>query len=157
MPGHDHSVELKDLRLQRLQLSAESGDTGAGNIRQPAVTLIGGDPEQLFDALASDWCDDPELRKVSTDGIDDRGLLANEQVTGSVQRQAALLLFCLGRDEPHVRPSDRLTDRLGVCGIVLMPLHVGLHISRRHQSHSVAKRREFARPMMRRGASLDAD
>ena len=65
-------------------------------------------------------------------------------MTGTMQCQAALLLRRLGRDEPHVRPGDRLTDRLGVGGIVLMPLHIGLHVGRRHQAHSVAKRLQFA-------------
>ena len=64
---------------------------------------------------------------MSADRIDHRGLLADEQVTGTVQRQAALLLWHLGCDEPHVRPSDCFTDRLGVSGIVLVPLHIGLH------------------------------
>ena len=36
---------------------------------------------------------------------------------------------------------NRLADRLGVSGIVLM----SLHISRRHWANSVAKRLEFAR------------
>ena len=74
-----------------------------------------------------------------------------------MQRQAALLFWRFGRDEPHVRPSDCLTDRFGVDSIVLMPLHVGLHIGRRHQPHSVAKRLEFARPMVRRSAGFDTD
>ena len=52
---------------------------------------------------------------------------------------------------------DRLADRLGISGIVLMPLHIGLHVGRRHQPHGVAKRLELARPMMRRGAGLDAN
>jgi hypothetical protein len=41
---------------------------------------------------------------MGADGIDHRGLLADEQVTGTVQSQAALLLWRLGRNEPHVRP-----------------------------------------------------
>src|SRR5271165_7568681 len=94
---------------------------------------------------------------MSAEGIDHRGLLADEQVTGTMQSQAALLLWRLGSDEPHVRPGDRFTDRLGVSGIVLMPLHIGLHISRRHQSNCMAKRLELARPMMRRGAGFDTD
>jgi hypothetical protein len=61
--------------------------------------------------MASDWCDDPELGQMRADGIDHRGLLADKQVTRTVQRQAALLLWCLGRDEPHVRPGDRLARR----------------------------------------------
>src|SRR5258706_6211011 len=34
---------------------------------------------------------------------------------------------------------------------------VGLHVSRRHQSHGMAKCLQLARPMVRRGASLDAN
>jgi hypothetical protein len=45
---------------------------------------------------------------MSADGIDHRGLLADEQVTGTMQRQAALLRWRLGRDEPHVWPRTYL-------------------------------------------------
>ena len=45
-----------------------------------------------------------------------------KQVTSTVQRQAALLLGGLGRDEPHVWPGDCFTNRLGIPGIVLMAL-----------------------------------
>src|SRR5271156_2227505 len=107
--------------------------------------------------MAPDRCDDAELRKMSADGIDHGSLLADEQVTSPMQRQATLLLRRLGRDEPHVRPGDRLADRLGVSAIVLMPLDVGLHIGRWHKAHSMAERLELARPIMRRGAGFDAD
>src|SRR5262249_1129537 len=60
----------------------------------------------------------------------------------------------LGRDEPHVGSGDRLADRFGVSGIVLLPLDVGLHVSRRHQPHRMPKRLQFARPMMRCRAGL---
>src|SRR5271170_142154 len=99
--------------------------------------------------MAADRRDDPELSKMGADSIDHRGLVADEQVTGTMQRQAALLLLRLGRNEPHVRPGDRLADRLGVNSIVLVPLHIGLHIGWRHQAYGVAKRLELARPMMR--------
>jgi hypothetical protein len=123
----------------------------------PLITSISYNAEQLFDPIASDRRDDPELGKMRADDVDHRGLLANKQMTGTVQRQAALLLWRLGRDEPHVRSGDRFTDRLGVSGIVLMPFHIGLHIGRRHQTHTMANRLEFARPMMRRGAGFDTD
>jgi len=58
---------------------------------------------------------------MSADDIDHRGLPTDEQVTGTVRRQAALLLRRLSRDESHVRPSDRSADRLGVGRIVLLP------------------------------------
>ena len=78
-------------------------------------------------------------------------------MTGTVQRQAALLLWRLGRDEPHVWSGDRLADRLGVSGIVLMPLHIGLHVGRRHQANDMTKRLEFTRPIMCRRAGFDTD
>ena len=43
------------------------------------------DPEQLFDTIAPDRRDDAELRKKGADGVDHRGLLADEQVPGTVQ------------------------------------------------------------------------
>ncbi|MGB8742531.1 MAG: hypothetical protein WCD52_20475 [Xanthobacteraceae bacterium] len=53
----------------------------------------------MFDTIAPDRRDDPELGKMRADDVDHRGLLANKQMTGTVQRQAALLLWRLGRDE----------------------------------------------------------
>src|ERR1700722_1366694 len=107
--------------------------------------------------MVADRRDDAELRKMSADAISHRSLLADEQVPGPMQRQASLLLWRLGRDEPHVWPGDRLANRLGVSSIVLVPLHIGLHIGRRHQTYGAAKRLELARPMMRRRAGLDTD
>ncbi len=95
MPGHDHPIELQDLSLQHLQLGAESDHTSTRNLGQPLVTGIGGDRKQLFDTIASDRRDDPELRQMSADDVDHRGLLADEQVPCTVQRQAALLLCVL--------------------------------------------------------------
>src|SRR6266705_898595 len=66
MPGHDPAIEVENLRLQRLQLSAESRDTGAGKLGQPLVLCISDDSEQLFDTVASDRCDDAELGKMRT-------------------------------------------------------------------------------------------
>ena len=50
---------------------------------------------------------------------------------------------------------NRLADRLGVSGIVLM----SLHISRRPAAlgERCGQRLELARPMMRRGAGFNAD
>jgi hypothetical protein len=58
--------------------------------------------------------DDAKLGKVSSDRIDHRSLLANEQMPGAMKRQATLLLRCLGLHEPHVRPANGLADCLCV-------------------------------------------
>ncbi len=41
--------------------------------------------------------------------------------------------------------------------IVLLALHVGLDVGRRHQLHFVPRRGQFARPVVRRGTSLDVN
>ena len=55
-------------------------------------------PGNTLDTIAPDRRNDAELSKMGADRIDHRGLLTDEQVTGTVQRQAALLLWRLGRD-----------------------------------------------------------
>jgi len=49
---------------------------------------------------------------------------------------------------------DRLADCLGVSGVVLLPLNMGLDVSRLHQPHGTAKSLQFAWPMMRCHAGL---
>jgi hypothetical protein len=103
----------------------------------------------LFNAIASDRCEDAKLGKMRADRIDHRGLLANEQMAGAMEHQAALLLRGLGRDDPHVCSDDRFANGLSVCSIVLLPLDVGPHVGRRHQAHRMTKSLQLARPMMR--------
>src|SRR5437762_9648168 len=45
----------------------------------------------------------------------------------------------------------------GIGCVVLVALDVGLHVGRRHQPHLVPEGAEFAGPMVRRRARLDAD
>src|SRR5262249_47275749 len=71
--GHNLTVEVENLRLQRPQLGAESKEAGAGNVRQPFVAYIGDHIEQFFNAIASDRCDDAKLGKMAK--VLDRQLL----------------------------------------------------------------------------------
>src|SRR3954451_13370197 len=155
MPGNDAPVELQDLSLQYPQLTAESRKTRAGHLRDPAVGWIGDDFQQLFDTPAPDGGNNPELGQICTDRVDDSSLLANEEMAYAMKHQTALLLVRLGRHEPHVGPCDRLANSLRVGAVVLLPLNVGLHIGRRHQSHRMPQRLQLARPIMRGRASLD--
>jgi len=94
-------------------LGAKGGNTCTGHVGQPFVTCIRDNAEQLFDTMASDRRDDSKLRKVSVDSIDYRSLLADEQVPGSVQCQATLLLWRLGRGDPRAKESGQFyTDSL---------------------------------------------
>jgi hypothetical protein len=121
MPGHDYTVELQDLLLEPAQLSPECSETRTGYRRNSLVARIGDDIEQFLDTFAADRRDDPELGKMGPNDIDHRSLLADEQMARAMEHQAALLLGRLGRDETHIHPADRLADRLGVSGIVLLP------------------------------------
>jgi hypothetical protein len=82
-------------------------------------------------------------------------LLEDEHMTGTVQRQAALSLWRFGRNKPHVRPSDRLTDRLGSVASFLCRFTCGFTYA--GGNNSVAERLEFARPMVRRSTGFDTD
>jgi len=75
----------------------------------------------------------------------------------AVKHQTTLLLRRLCWREPHVGSGNRLANRLGVGHIVLLPFDIGLHVGRRHQPNGMTDRLKFARPMVRRGASLDAN
>ena len=130
VPSPDHAIELWNLCLQHPQVGTESGHSRTGQRLATVCHLHL--RRQLVNRMASDWRDDPELRKVGADGNDHRGLLADEQVMGTVQRQAVLLLWRLARDKPHVGPGDRFADRLGINSIILVPLHIRLHVGRGH-------------------------
>src|SRR5258705_4968589 len=157
VPGHDHPIKLQDLLLEAEQLSAERGKARAGNLRHPFVARVGNNMQQFHDTFTPDRRDNAELGKVSSDRINHRGLLADEQVAGAVEHQATLLFGGLGWYKAHVGPGDCLANGLRVSRIVLLPLDVGLHIGRWDQPHGVTQCLELARPVVRRGAGFDTD
>ena len=88
--------------------------------------------QQFGDSFAPDRGDNAELGKVSSDRINHRGLLADEQMACAVKHQATLLLRCLCWHEAHVGSGDRFANRFCVRHVVLLPFDVGLHLSRWH-------------------------
>jgi hypothetical protein len=157
VPCQDHPIELQNLLFEAEQVSAERGKARMGNLGHPLVTRVGNNMEQFGDPSASDRRNNTELGEMRSDRINHCDLLANEQMTGSVEHQTALLLGCLGWHEPHVGSGDRLANRFCVGHVVLLPFDVGLNVSWRHQSHGMTERLKFARPMVRRGAGLYAN
>src|SRR3981189_2604068 len=157
MPGHQHTTKLQHLPLEAEQLIAKRSKARPANRRHPFVARVGNNMQQFGDSFSPDRRDNAELGKVSPDRVNYRGLLADEQMAGAVKHQAALLLGRLCWHKPHVGSRDRFANSLSVSCIVLMTLDVGLHVSRWHQSHGMAKRLKFARPMVRRCARLNAN
>jgi hypothetical protein len=92
VPSHDPAVELENLRLQHMQLGAESGHTGARDLGHPLITSVSRDLEKLLRPLASDRRHDAELGKMRPDRVDHGSLLANEQMARAMEHQAALPL-----------------------------------------------------------------
>ncbi|MCK1518693.1 hypothetical protein [Bradyrhizobium sp. 17] len=75
MPGNNAPIKLQDLSLQCPQLTAESRKTRAGHLREPAVSWIGDDFQQLFDTPAPDGRNNPELGQICADRVDNGSLL----------------------------------------------------------------------------------
>ena len=143
VPGHDHPIELHNLRLQAEQLGAECGKACARNLRHPFVARVGNNMEQFRDSFAPDRRDNAELSEVGSDRINHRGLLADKQMARAMKHQATLLLRGLGWHKPHGGSGDGFTNRLSIGHVVLLPFDVGLHIGRRHQAYRMTERREL--------------
>lgn len=83
--------------------------------------------------------------------------LSHQKMACAVEHEDALRFGRLNRHEAHVWPRYRLADCLGIGCVVLVALDVRLHVGRRHQPHLMPEGAEFAGPMARRRAGLDAD
>lgn len=69
-----------------------------------------------------------ELSQMTTQSINRLRALANKQITRPEYDRRRLRLFALDRYEPHSRTLRRFADRLGVGGIVFLPLNERLYI-----------------------------
>jgi ribulose 1,5-bisphosphate carboxylase large subunit-like protein len=101
--------------------------------------------------------DDAVLRQVRPQGVDQRGSLSRQQITGLVKHQHRLLIDALYRHEPHRRPGHFFADRFRVSGVGLPALHVWLYIGRRHQPDIMVQCQKLATPMVGRRASFHPD
>ena len=157
MPCVDLSVELQNLSFELAEQRAHGFETRTRDLRDALVSLIGNGVEQVFHAVASNRSNNAELGQMCADRVDDRGLMPDEEMPRPMQHQAALLLGRFGRHEAHARPLHRLADGFGIGSVILLAFDIGLHLGRRDQTHGVSESLQLARPMMRRGACLDAD
>ena len=70
--------------------------------------------------------DEPELRQMPAQGIDDLGPLPHQEIARPEHDSCGLGLLALGRHEAHGRALGRLADGLRIRRIVLLPLDEGL-------------------------------
>ena len=151
-----------DLRLQSVDPSVEPLDFGgqhrrrlAGGLGKAFVPLR--KRKQVLDPVDAPSGDEAELREMAAQRVHGHRSLLDHERAGLVQHQHGLLVGALDRDEPHIGPRHRLSDRRRIVGVVLAALEVGLDVSRRHQNHLVSQRPELTRPMVRRSASFHPD
>ena len=151
---------LPHVPLQPCDLLVELGDLNdqqcaqlPNRARQPRLGIFNR-LRQPFHVRRPLRRDDAELREVSPQRVDRLRALANQQIARAEQHALRLLLPRLYRHETHRRPRGRLADRLGVGGVVLLPLHERLHVDRRDQLHLMTELLELSAPVVRARTGL---
>ena len=113
--------------------------------------------KKVHDPARSLRRDQPELRAMPTDGVDQLGALTHQKLAGTRKHQHTLAFRALDRHEPHRRSGHRFAYRFGIGGVVLLTAKISLHIGRRHQAHLMAQRPDLPRPMVRGSAGFHPD
>src|ERR1700757_4720966 len=129
MPGMDAPLDGYGLFPDSRILASKDVETEPGGGWNAIILLIRDDLEQLCRAFAAFRRDDAELGHMPADRVRQHRSLTNQKLPAAMQHQAGLLLFGLGRHEPHRRPRDRLADGSSVVGIVLVAFEIGLHVA----------------------------
>ena len=89
--------------------------------------------------------------------VDQSRALADQLVTGAVERLQVLLVRRFDRNQAHCRTHRRFEDRLRVDRIVLRALDEGLYETRVDEAHLAAGGEPASTPVMRAGACLHRD
>jgi hypothetical protein len=84
------------------------------------------------------------LGKQAAKGIEELRALPHEKIARMELSRTCLLLFALHRHEAHGRPLRCLADRLCIRGIVLLPLHERLPVSRRDKPYLMTEALQLA-------------
>src|SRR4051795_3616926 len=85
------------------------------------------------------------------------GPLPHQEIAGPEHESGSLGLLAFGSHKAHGRALGGLADRLGICGIVLLPLDERLDVRRRDQPDRMPEHANLAGPMMGAAAGLHGD
>ena len=97
---------------------------------------------------------EPNLRKMPPDRIDQLCSLSDEKVAGAVNNKEGLLLITLDRHVAHRGAAHGFADGRGIGCVVLAPSDIRLHVLRRNQPDIVPEFAKFAPPEVRRRAGF---
>src|SRR6516165_1581334 len=143
----DLAVEKGNPFGQELQRGDEHAKHYPGGLRQ-----IGGRIFYLFDELrdvtGALGDNQPIFSEMAAQGVDRLCPLPYQKVPCSEDNGVSLGCLALHRHKAHRRPLRRLADRLGVSGIVLLPLDKRLYVGRRDKTDHMAKLADPARPIV---------
>lgn len=153
-PRGEIGIYLFELSFGVVELLDQSCQKCLGNRWDTPITGIHDMATQLREAAGTLCCDKSELCQVSTQCIHYLSTLPHEEFSCSMQDQDTLLQLALHRHEPHVWPLYRLTNRLGICTVILVALNIGANILRGHQFNLMPKSNDFTRPEVSAGTCL---
>lgn len=127
-----------------------------GHGRQAIIIPVGNHRKQRLYPLYPRRGDDAKLGDMGADGVDQHGPLANPQLPCAVQHQNALLPHILHCHKTHGGAGHRFTYGLCIHRVVLIAIHVGLYLARRHQPDLMVQPADLPGPVMRRGRGRHA-
>src|SRR4051812_33828475 len=90
--------------------------------------------------------DKAELEEMPAQGIDNLGPLPHQEIARPEHESGGLGLLAFGSHEAHGRALGGLADRLGIRGIVLLPLDEWLDVRRRDQPDRMPEHADLAGP-----------
>ena len=157
VPCEDFLLDLAELLGECVEVLEQNHNGGTRLLGQNVRARLFHGPPEFDETPEALRRDEPELAEQPAYRVDGRCALPHQKRPCAMQRQQALAFLCLDRNETHGRSRHRFADRLCVGGISLVPLHVGLRVSRRDQPYLVTGGAEVTRPVMRARASLHPD
>ena len=128
----------------------------SGDLRERLVRVLDS-LHQLGDMSWSFGYDKAELEEMPAQGIDDLSPLPHQEIARPEYKSGGLGLLAFGSHEAHGRALGGLADRLGICGIVLLPLDERLDVRRRDQPDRMPEHADLACPIMGAAAGLHGD
>ena len=122
--------------------------------RHPLVGFVADEGGQRLNLAHSLGGDNPELGKMSAQGVDGLRSLPNQEASGLERHLTGLALNRFNGNEAHSRAEHRFAYGLGIDRICFAALDIGLHIGRRNQSGIMTETSDLARPEVRTTAGF---
>ena len=156
MPRQEFDLDPADLLAQALDHLNDQKQCPARQVGNPFRFALE-NRRQITDMSFPLGRNEPVLSHVRAQCADLCRALSDQKMPGPVKHQDTLCVRRFDRNEAHRWTRDRLADGLRIGRVVLVALHIGLDVGRRHQPDFMAQGDKLPCPVMRRRTSLHAD